>query len=359
MVRRERESLWKAKRLLRRFRGDADWVPCETFEAFGDEMLVNGQAVEGAGDGLGSAVPSITMEDTDDSVLTQPAVPVVGESAAETTNGMPKQEEAVSNGVHAADMAAPAGSGEAQEAPVAGDENAPKDAPETTQNHEQDTTMGEAPQEATEPSAATNADPAIPNPALDSIRNQSPDPTASESASNSGSGNTHAMTTRRGARPPSPRPSASPSPSPSDSASIPPIHPWFLTPATCLPDRDLNLPYPEAEESRRLLLLYCQKQEQIVRSLESLYTGLQKADRLRHFVYESAKASGHLVENSRGEWVTEMSDGEDWYDVEQWGLQVGRELNEQGGLEKGKDEVEDVEEEGRRGVRKRRVQRVM
>lgn len=66
-----------------------------------------------------------------------------------------------------------------------------------------------------------------------------------------------------------------------------------------------------------------------------------------------------MVENSRGEWVTEMSDGEDWYDVEQWGLQVGRELNEQGGLEKGKDEVEDVEEEGRRGVRKRRVQRVM
>ena len=54
---------------------------------------------------------------------------------------------------------------------------------------------------------------------------------------------------------------------------------------------------------------------------------------------------------------TEMSDGEDWYDIEEWGLQ-GWELKGGVELEKGKDEVEEVGEEegGRRvGGRRRRV----
>jgi hypothetical protein len=52
-----------------------------------------------------------------------------------------------------------------------------------------------------------------------------------------------------------------------------------------------------------------------------------------------------------------MSDGEDWYDVEDWALQSW-ELKD-GALEKGKDEVEDVEEERRgRPGRGRRVNRM-
>lgn len=171
------------------------------------------------------------------------------------------------------------------------------------------------------------------------------------------------MTTRARARSPQDEAgSIPPSPSPSSSASIPPIHPWFTAPTNSLPSSDLSLPLAEAEDTRKLLLLYCQKQEQTIRSLETLAFGLQKADRLRKFVYESAKASEHLVEDGKGNLVTEMSDGEDWYDPAEWGLS---ELGGLGGvgwdgaLEKGKDEVEEPEEEGRKGIRRRRVTRVV
>jgi hypothetical protein len=115
----------------------------------------------------------------------------------------------------------------------------------------------------------------------------------------------------------------------------------------------LGLPALEAEDTRKLLLLYVQKQEQICRSLEELCSGLQKADRLRMWVYRSAKAEGHVVYDGKGNAVTEMSDGEDWYDVKDWGM------DEWEVLEKGKDEVEDVEEERRgRAGRGRRVNRI-
>jgi len=59
---------------------------------------------------------------------------------------------------------------------------------------------------------------------------------------------------------------------------------------------------------------------------------------------------------------TEMSDGEDWVDIEGLGLgkaDVKMQKDGNYGLEKGKDEVEDVEEEGRRvGGRRRRVARM-
>lgn len=102
-------------------------------------------------------------------------------------------------------------------------------------------------------------------------------------------------------------------------------------------------------------MLYVQKQENIVRQLSTLYDGLQRADRLRWETYRACKAEGHMVPDGKGGVVTEMSDGEDWYDAEDWGL-TARDLKD-GKLEKGKDEVEDVaEEEGRRvGGRRRRV----
>ena len=130
-----------------------------------------------------------------------------------------------------------------------------------------------------------------------------------------------------------------------------------MAPSTALSDRDLGLPVNEADDTRKLLLLYVQKQEQVVRSLDALYMGLQKTDRLRQYVYRSCQAEAHLVPDGKGNMVTEMSDGEDWYDISDWGLQPW-ELKD-GQLEKGKDEVEDVEEEGRRRPgRGRRVNRI-
>ena len=101
----------------------------------------------------------------------------------------------------------------------------------------------------------------------------------------------------------------------SPSSSIPlPIHPLFIIPPSAIPSRDIGLPPTEAEETRRMLILYVQKQEEVCRSANKLYEGLLKADRQRTTVFKWCKAEGH---------VGEMSDGEDWYDKEEWGLEEG------------------------------------
>lgn len=330
MLRREREVLWKAKRLLRRLRGDADWVPCEAFETEVDEGLL----FEGVGD------TGADMEDHE----------------AETENGngnggVSGDGDMEMSGVEAMDMALQQAADE-QAAETGVDK---EDLVETTAGDNEEPTAesnGHAipPADHLEPPAQ---DPTtLQNPSIDSLR-PSNDPEAnSEQTSNS---ERHAMTTRAGARARSPPPS---SPTPSDSASITSISPWFLIPPTSLPDRDLGLPSTEAEEARRALLLYVQKQENIVRSLENLSSGLLRADRLRQSIYRASKAEAHVKDDGKGRVVTAMSDGEDWYDVEEWGLGRGElKMLKDGtwGLEKGKDEVEDLGEEGegRRGGRRR------
>jgi hypothetical protein len=350
MLRRERETLWKAKRLLRRFRGEADWAPCEAFETDGDGLLLYDHATGGHVNGNASAVPSITMslDEAPFSHQEHLADQVMANGVGE---GVPQQpEHQAQNGVHAADMLPDSTAENHDHLPPNGQPNNTTE--DTSKPSEQalqdpDTTM-----ENNDHPPQTDNNTPLENPLLTELR-QSPDPTGSDSASTAG----HAMTTRARARSPQ-EGSAPTSPSPSSSASIPPIHPWFTAPTTSIPSSDLSLPASEAEETRKLLLLYCQKQEQTIRALENLAFGLQKADRLRKFVYESAKASEHLVEDGKGNLVTEMSDGEDWYDPTEWGL-AGRELGEGGDLEKGKDEVEEPEEEGRKGIRRRRVTRVV
>jgi len=105
------------------------------------------------------------------------------------------------------------------------------------------------------------------------------------------------------------------------------IHPYFLAPRKSHPDRDLGLPQHEAEETRRLLQLYIQKQEEVCRGAQKVYDGLLRADRYRHLVMKWAKAEGHVGVNR------DMSDGEDWYDKDEWGLEED--------LKKGQDEEEE------------------
>ena len=94
--------------------------------------------------------------------------------------------------------------------------------------------------------------------------------------------------------------------------SVPQIHPLFLLSEAVKPDPDLGLPTNEAQDTRQLLILYVQKQEEVCRNAERLYEKLLLADRQRHEVLKWCKAEGH---------VGEMSDGEDWYDKEEWGLE--------------------------------------
>ena len=110
-------------------------------------------------------------------------------------------------------------------------------------------------------------------------------------------------------------------------AEQPFIHPMFLPPAGARPDRNLGLPEAEAEDVRRLLTLYIQKQEEVCRGVTRLHDGLTKAQRLRQDVLHWSKAEAHSGVNR------DLSDGEDWYDKEEWGLTED--------LKKGQDDEEE------------------
>ncbi|KAH8666678.1 RXT2-like protein [Xylariales sp. PMI_506] len=105
------------------------------------------------------------------------------------------------------------------------------------------------------------------------------------------------------------------------------IHPIFLAPRSALPDRDVGIPEAEAEDLRRLLQLWVQKQEEVCRGVKRLNEGLLRADRLRKTVLQWSKYEAHCGPNR------DMSDGEDWYDKEEWGFDED--------LKKGQDEEEE------------------
>jgi hypothetical protein len=143
----------------------------------------------------------------------------------------------------------------------------------------------------------------------------------------------HRMTTRARAQA-----ASTPSPPQSPSGDANAIHPFFAFSADSLPDRDLGLPLNEAEETRMVLMAYVQKQEEVARATADLYSGLLHADRMRQDVFKWSKAEAHLGE---------MSDGEDWYDNDEWGLDED--------LMKGRDEEDDeTAVAGKKSTRQRR-----
>ena len=105
------------------------------------------------------------------------------------------------------------------------------------------------------------------------------------------------------------------------------IHPIFDMPSGSRPDRDFGIPEQEAEDVRRLLSLFIQKQEEVCRGVKKLHSGLNKAERLRRSVLHWSKAEAHSGANR------DMSDGEDWYDKDEWGLTED--------LKKGQDDEEE------------------
>ncbi|KAK8069725.1 hypothetical protein PG994_006341 [Apiospora phragmitis] len=118
------------------------------------------------------------------------------------------------------------------------------------------------------------------------------------------------------------------------------IHPIFIAPRSAHPDRDLGIPEAEADDVRRLLQLWVQKQEEVCRGAKRLYEGLLRADRLRKTVFQWSKYEAHSGPNR------DMSDGEDWYDKEEWGLDED--------LKKGQDEEEEDTTQTTKKTRTRR-----
>ncbi|KAL1957870.1 hypothetical protein VTO42DRAFT_5435 [Malbranchea cinnamomea] len=115
-------------------------------------------------------------------------------------------------------------------------------------------------------------------------------------------------------------------------------HPLFLLPPSLRINRSCGVPPQEADETRHVLWAYIQKQEVTVRLLTETLEMLRRAHRLKEEVWEWCKAEGH---------VGEMSDGEDWYDREKWGLKPNEDLR------KGADEDEVEVDESRAGKRGR------
>lgn len=335
LVYREKEALWRAKQMLQRFRGDEMWIPLENMETYQDSAIFDptDQPLNDTDPCVNDSSMSIDQQGPATMETTQTAPPLA-------TNGdsLSTQDGEV-NGIKAVDMAT-----RKVDAEKSIDKQGVQDSNARDERIEEDTqaqTKENATGEQADEAEAMQIDGA--NPDEQPTTNDGESDAAAmgnghsrDSSPESANGHIqHRMTTRAKARTtPSPAAHTSPSPSPVPS-SIPSVHPLFQFPAASLPDRDFGLPAQEAEDTRRVLVLYVQKQEQVVREAEDLLQGLLKADRLRKDVFRWCKAEGH---------VGEMSDGEDWYDPEEWQLD---EL-----LKKGKEE-EDVEEEGR-GKRKGR-----
>lgn len=305
--------------LLQRFRGDEAWVPLEKAESVHDHLLLDNDGLDGViGEGSYNG-SSITLDRAvDDGVA--PAY-TNGNGVSSDHAGV-SEESAKANGIQSADMArVHTINGHAAQRNDHGHEDAMA-------------VDGAGGQKSTEsmPMPERNAE-VMPNGNEDGNNTNGVEPP--DPAAEAGGQPSHAMTTRRKARSPTPASQRSQSASPVPS-SIPSINNFFIPATSLLSDRDFGLPAQEAEETRRMLLLYVQKQEEVVRGTEKLFMNLLRADRHRQQVWQWCRAEGH---------VGEMSDGEDWYDKEQYGLTED--------LIKGKEE-EDVEEEAVRKGRRRR-----
>ncbi|KAF1982935.1 hypothetical protein K402DRAFT_466393 [Aulographum hederae CBS 113979] len=370
MLQREQEKLWLLKKLMTTLRGDATWIPVGAMHTDYDEWLLQdvpqvGQprapcdtAMEDAepnGHPNGLEVVKIpplprqqppaesTAEQPQSNTETIPQPDATNDEQAvadEDTTKVDGQENGSSETIAGSDATMKDVEVPDAEAQVNGavvDDQAAENNPPAQQNGSP----------TTQPANPLDTLPFPFAPAASTTTNQNgtslpptsapldPDDAASASNDADSSAPSHRMTTRRRAAA-SPRTSPGTSSPPSPTTSIPPpIHPHYLPPASANPfsTRDLALPPADASYAREYLLSLLGKQEEIVRSTSGLLSGLQKALRMRKEVRSWCRHEGH---------VGEMSDGEDWVDVEEWGLVEGQ-------LGKGREEDEEEEDGGGHG----------
>jgi hypothetical protein len=293
--RKEETSLWRTKNLLTKFQGDLSYVPSSLDDL---QSLFHLQDPWTNG-GNGSK-------------------PRTQDGDAMQANGL-VQETSGSNDVT---MGEADQVDDTQPKPVQSNGIAESTDPAATQNgHSEPATNGDSHKDTTD-APQENGD-------------RPPAPTVEDASDTSSQHTAHRMTTRARAQVASDR-----SPPSSPSSTVNPIHPLFSFSIDSLPDRDFGLPTLEADDTRMLLLSFVQRQEEIVRTANNLYTGMLQGERLRQDVLKWSKAEAH---------VGEMSDGEDWYDREEWQLETD--------LAKGRDEEEDemTTGPGKKSTRQRRT----
>lgn len=341
---KENKALWKVKPLLTRLQGDHTWAPCSMMiqpndlDLFADELFI--QYTDRP-----LHAPSVIRPSTPvvNGTPTTKALPPAthGGHLPTTETAQPKGQD--TENATATNKTQPDESSRTTGAPV--DADKPKEShadqvrptslpPEMDKKTDGPHTNGAAHENHTKENGEvskanpkpTSQRPAGAAPASDADVEMAepPEPDLSRAA-------------------PPPPPSYQPT-NPSRAASITTsaaddlyIHPLFLAPRSAHPDRDQGLPDQEAEDVRRLLQLYVQKQEEVCRGTKKLYEGLLRADRYRRTVIGWSKAEAH-----RGE----LSDGEDWYDREEWGLVED--------LKKGHDEEEEETAQTQKKTRNRK-----
>ncbi|EXJ77420.1 hypothetical protein A1O3_09646 [Capronia epimyces CBS 606.96] len=344
-LREERANLWRAKNLNRRFMGDESWMPLESVEGPEDwdmfepkpklplEQHANKKRKRGVQhetsqngiNGHGHAVedePSGTKT-LDAHISNQPGLEGIQSQEASGNNrelGISAQEQAdattetppSTNGAHVTGNHTSSQSDIVEEPRLEHAKGSKDETSETMDLHADE--QGDADDEGyTQPTRRiTRALAAEHNTSTAATPPSSPDSTAS-----------------------------------SIDSSLLRADPLFLLPPTLATNQRvppilsrLGLPVEEFMETRRLLMLFIQKQEESVRAYEAVLGKLTKAKRMREKLWEWCRTEGH---------VGELSDGEDWIDAEAWGLAPDD-------LKKGKDEedVEGQEDTGRKGKRRRR-----
>ncbi|OBT69344.1 hypothetical protein VE03_01067 [Pseudogymnoascus sp. 23342-1-I1] len=349
MMQKEKATLWKMKRLLTRLSGDHVWVPTALLETPNDiTFFGNGRneyrehlleknrsedtrSEDTAMNGTALAqVDAATPEEGVDNAATENEVAMVDVPPQNGSGQEAKASTSVEPAV--ADGVATTTNGDSKATEI----DAVKKTPESHESENEQNTNGTDKMDGVvtdgESKAAVTEDAEEPD---EDKSNQFEDPDTtlpdpdvpaddeSEEKDEADAPEPRRMRTRAQAQAASDDNVRSRTRSLSTSSNDSFIHPFFLAPPTAIPDRDFGLPTQEADETRRLLQLFVQKQEEVCRGSEKLYEGLLKADRLRTDVMKWAKAEAHTGENG-------MSDGEDWYDMEEWNLDEE--------LKKGQDE---------------------
>lgn len=292
-------------------RGDQTWVPCGALETDHDLLLFN-QGVPGtpAPASIAGTIPDTTSNfDFGAKAVEAQQLDAEDQPKAETGESTDGKQNTIERPT--AGQERPASSSNTTDLGAVTEQEAttssiPQEEADTSMTGDTALTMEQL-NNANKDSNNTNDTAAIPEPLPEE------DPAAA-----------HQMTTRS-ARARDILPASPTSPNLPTTPSSPQVHPFFLPPAPSLPSKSYGLPPMEADDTRRLLYAYCQRQEEVVRGVQRLYHGLLRAKRMKNTVWEWCNAEGH---------IGEMSDGEDWVDEAAWKLAEGE-------LKKGEDEVEE------------------
>lgn len=314
IVRKENRSLWQVRHLLTALCGDYTWVPCSMMVRPSDIELYTDDHVARHLLSLSKAQPRLT----NGGAQQENGLPAVGPVPDMAGDGQASDKDAAEDADITMTDAETVGADDSQL------DNTKNEKGETTETTEKDSTMqsSEAQNEGQESADKANA----PGPSKNGLENGADQHV--NKGKEVGVGPAQAATADDTSRQNELAEAIAQDVSMVSGGHDPTfVHPMFIAPSGAKPDRDVGLPEQEAEDIRRLLALYVQKQEEVCRGARRLFLGLLKADQLRKSVLHWSKAEAHSGANR------DMSDGEDWYDKEEWGLTED--------LKKGQDEEEE------------------